>query len=336
MNRHPPPATDPSGEGLAARGESTGLAGRLPEPSRLWVRYRPRHWPGGEGLWVDLWRLGLGSRGRGSRGLPASLRAVDDVLYLPPVDESLRAERRRLAGDCAQGGVPVLVQEVAGSAPAEEGGGAPGTTIWDLLAALLAEDFRALRELPEGSDAVWPLVPGVTDAAELVEAGTTALAGAGLRAVQGVVVELPARDRRRLADRGGEELFERLFHGPPPSERDFSRRVAAAGLAPFVPRPLPAGPPRLTARRRVAGELRLAAELWRRLERSEARGHALLRAARWVDGEDVDLEALVAEDNLGVAEPVDELAGRAIAAHFTGDPSLVDELLAEYLAPRSD
>lgn len=307
-----------------------------PAPERLWIRYRPRRWPGAADPWTDWARATLGRPGRRGSALSAPpARPPSDVLYLAPVDPPQERQRRELAAACAAAGGSVLLQRRAG-----DGGGSgepmvearPGLTqLWDLLPAVLDPDRLELWELAPGAACVWPLVSGLTDGSDLVEQGLDRLRGAGVATVQPLVVELPAVARRRLAESGDAGAFDRLFHGPPPSERRFARQAAERGLACFVDRPLPAGPPRLALRRQCAGELRLAADLCYRLGRPEPESQKLLRAARWIDREDRDLAALAEAGNLEIVDWVDATGRGVIEDVVAGGRSrLVEALVAEY------
>jgi hypothetical protein len=180
-------------------------------------------------------------------------------------------------------------------------------------------------------------VPGLTDDPALWEEGCRRLAAAGARTAQALALALSPADRRRLAEgwgAGREDLFEALFHREPPPERAFARLAHRHGLAPFLARPLPRPPLLGAGNRRIGGALALAAELWSRLGRPVEPAQALYRAARWVDRTGYDLEALAREGNLAVLAPLDALAKSVVAGCVEGgEPPLVAELLAEYLAP---
>lgn len=183
--------------------------------------------------------------------------------------------------------------------------------------------------------AVWPLLPGITDEPDLWERACGRLAASGLGCLQAVVPAFGPGDRRRLAQGSREGAFEALFHRghrEPPLERDFARTAHRHGLAPFLPRPLPRTPWPRAENRRIAGLLALAAELWLRLGRPVERAQSLFRAARWLDATPYDVGALSREGNLAVVTALDPLARLAVAeAAGGGEPSLLAELLAEYL-----
>ncbi len=300
-----------------------------PTPARLWIRYRPRRWPGASDLWTD-WAAGtLGHPGRGIPELPVDLdRGLADVLYLPPVEPDLEPHRAELAAACVAAGTPVLLQRRAGL----DGESVDGATeVWDLLPALLDGDRPELWEVPPGAHCVWPLVAGLTEADEVVAAGLERLAAAGADVVQAITLELSAPAKRRLAEAGDSQRFDRLFHAPRPSERDFARQAAARGFGSFLDRPLGDGSPRLSLRRRCAGELRLAADLYYRLGRPESESQKLLRAARWIDREDHDLAALAEEHNLEIVDWIDATSRGVIEELVGGGRSrLVASLVDEY------
>lgn len=310
----------------------TTLESFRPAPERLWIRYRPRRWPGPADSWTDWARAALGGHRRSGSEVPTSLeRALADVVYLPPVEPELERDRGALAAACVATGTPVVLQRL----PGRDREPAPGATeLWDLLPVLLSPARDERWNVPRGALCVWPLVAGLTDGDERVERGLGRLRQAGASVVQAVVLELSAAAKRKLAETGDAGTFDRLFHAPPPSERDFARRAAAHGLGSFLERPLPSGPPRLALRRKCAGELRLAAELYRRLDRPEPESQKLLRAARWIDREDRDLMALAEEHNLEVVDWIDATSREVIQDLVAGGRSrLVEALVSEYRGP---
>jgi hypothetical protein len=313
-------------------------AAQLPEPGRFWVRYVPRSWETPERPWVNLAAGTLGDWGKGAKSRTADIAgladvALDDVLYLPPVPSRRSAARDELGRARLVGGTPVLIQLF----PSEETTVPPvsgAAFVFDLLETLLERDLGALRRLPSGAIAVWPLLPGLTDDPALWELGCRDLAAAGARCVQALTPVLEPADRRKLAERWGEEeTFDALFHHQPPSERDFARMAHRHGLEPFLSRPLPRPPVLGAGNRWIGGVLALAGELWLRLGRPVEQGQAFYRAARWVDRSSYDLEALAREGNLGVL-PLDA-ASREIVAECaeTGESDGLSRLLEEYVAP---
>lgn len=309
-------------------------AAQLAEPGRFWIRYVPRRWEEPERSWVNLAAGSLGDWGRRSAGIPDLSEAPDDdVLYLPPVPPRSVAARDELARSRLVRGAPVLVQLF----PGEETAVPPASGaafVFDLLHILLERDLEALRRLPSGATAVWPLLPGLTDDPGFWELGCRDLAAAGVRCVQALAPSLTPTDRRRLAERwGGEEAFDALFHGPIPAERDFARAAHRHGLEPFLSRPLPSPPAGHTGNRGIGGALALAGEVWLRLGRPVEQGQALYRAARWTDRSPYDLEALAREGNLAVL-PLDAMSREIVAeCAAAGESGTLATLLAEYVAP---
>lgn len=303
-----------------------------PTPDRLWIRHRPRHWPGAGGVWTDWAHRSLGRPGRSGGVLPDEPgRTFDDVVYLPPVPPELATARNDLAARWQEAGVPLVVQRQPGQTPEDS---SPEASVWDLLPALLSGGLEPLSDLPDSAGAVWPLVTGLTDGEKMVEEGLARLAESEVETVQPMVLELSSSARRQLARDADESTFDRIFHGSRPSARGFSSRAVAHGLSPFLPRPLPCGPRRLTVRRRCAGALRLAAELYHLLGRPEVDGQTLLRSARWIDREDHDLAALVAENNLSIVEWFDSTSRRLIEEVLQdGRSTLVAALEDEYTRP---
>lgn len=313
-----------------------------PEPANLWMRYAPRRWPAPDRFWLDPLRGALGRRPGewGTAAADAPLPRLegapfDDVLWLPPVAPDRAVERDRLAAVHLEHGTPVLLQVIAGDPP-PAGPAAEASVLHDLTAVLLAGDLDALTGLSAGGGAVWPLLRGRTDDPGLWREGCSALAAAGVTAVQSCVPRLGTRDRRRLAEGAAADVYHRLFHGPEPDERAFARVAAAAGLEIFLPRPLPREPAAGAGDRRLAAALYLVAELWSRLGRLPSQGQAFFRAARWCDESGYDLEALAREGNLGVVDAVDAESRRVLedAAAHGGTPALLEELLHDYLSDR--
>jgi hypothetical protein len=311
-----------AGEGLQFRRQRA-------EPTRFWVRFRPLLWPGSESPWLDLalGRLGGARHGASLEVSPARLDALDDLVYLPPVAVERRSERDRLAAVVLSRGLPVLVQLRPEESPPES----PALAVFDPLPSLLSSDLEALAAVPPGATVVWGLVAGITDDPDLCRRGLAQLARAGAARVLAMVPQLEPRQKRQLAG-SDEKVFARLFHGDPPSERMFARRVAEAGLARRFDRPeAPAGTPR-PGNRRVAGRLAQIAELWLALGRPEADAQELFRAARQIEGAGHDLAALARDGNLGVLNWLSAKARNQVEAVLSAEtPPLLAELEAEYL-----
>jgi hypothetical protein len=304
-------------------------AAQLPDPGHLWIRYRPRAWPGPPRPWTDLAAAGLGGVGRPSRGpLPELAEPLDDVVVLPPVRAEQSGERAELAARLAAAGTPVLVQTLPGEAEVPAG----AVAVYDLLEPLLSGDLDRLAALPRGAVAVWPLIAGLTDEARLWRLGCERLAAAGASVLQALALDLGAGDRRQLASRVGGRGYDQLFHAPAPAERDLARVAHQHGLRPFLDRPL-AGPPLgPAANRRLGGVLGLVAELWLRVGRPVGRGQAYYRAMRWLDRSPYDLPVLAREGNLGVLTWLDADSRRLVEEVLaTGGSRLLAELLAEYV-----
>jgi hypothetical protein len=315
------------GEPLTGGRRGGALAEQLPGPANLWIRHLPRGWPRQAFPWVNLARAGLAMR-RPATGPPPEAPPLEDLLWVPPVGPAEEPWRDRWVERGAAAGVPVLVQLL----PGQEAPRLAGVfAVYDLLDALLRGDLAALAGLPPGSTAVWPLVAGITSAPELVARGCERLAAAGVTAVQALALDLDPAARRELAARGGDAVFDRLFHAPPASERSFARAAHRHGLRPFAARPpLPGG--ERPDNRRLAEVLALAAELWLRSERPAGRGGELYRAARWVDRSPYDLARLWREGNLAVVSWLDGESRELVAeVCATGRCALLDALLAEYL-----
>ena len=318
------------------------LREHVAEPANLWIRHSFSRWPHSSGLlWCDLTTGGLPPTSSGPPPTPSEaadlVRSVSDVIYLPPLpatEEPLRSA----AIVAAAAGVPLLIQVAADfdlqarnfvvAGPAAEL--APNAVVVvDLLdglvrhAATLRSQFGERRQpsLPleprplAGANVVWPLVADWTDQPALLAPAMARLAAAGARRVVPRAMQLSARERRLLAERlqsTWPEAFDALFHGgeSPPDAAAFQRAAEAAGLQPRLPRPLPAPPlpPRLRRARELAGHL---IELG---DAADSEGPVYYRAARFLDRNEVDIDAAAREGNLGVLPWLEEPARVAVEA----------------------
>ncbi len=317
------------------------LREHVAEPANLWIRHSFSRWPSSSGkLWCDLTTGGLPPTTSGPPPTPSEaaglVRTVTDVVYVPPLPDTEEELRSGVAAAAADAGVPLLIQVAADydlqartfvvAGPAAE---LPpqAVVVVDLLdglvrhAAALRSQFRERRQpsLPfeprplAGASVVWPLVADWTDQAGLLESAMARLGAAGARRVVPRVMQLGARERRLLAERlqsTWPEAFDALFHGgeSPPDATAFQCAAEAAGLQPRLPRPLPAPPlpPRLRRARELAGHL---------IERGDAadsEGPVYYRAARFLDRNEVDIDAAAREGNLGVLPWLEEPARLAV------------------------
>jgi hypothetical protein len=303
-----------------------------PEPARHWIRFSPKRWPATGFPSLDLAeRRIIWPGGARDVPLPEPPLARLDLVYLPPVPRERRAERERWIVDYERQGGAALVQIDVEEAlePA-----ATGTRVVDLLAQLLVRDPAPLAALPGGVAAVLPLLPGLSPEAGAWRPWLAALAARGRRQVCGVAVELTPPDRRRLAELSGEAAWEAIFHGEAPSEREFARSAAHAGLEPFPLRPDVALAPRRRRNRELATRLAEAGDLWLRLRLPEADGQALLAAARHVEATALDLASLAREGNLGVVSWLSPLARELIADQAAGGRAeRFERLKGQYLTP---
>ena len=306
---------------------------QLPEPSRFWIAYSPRTWRCSSFLWTDIARLDLGGMQKptSGHGIPEMAgESLDDLFYLPPVDSELTAERDRMAANWVESGTGVLVQLRIGEICKVDG----VVKVFDLLEPLLSSETENLLSLPEGSVAVWPLIPGISDHPGRWEDGLPLLASAGVGCVQPVALDLSPVQRRRLAEGRDESVFDALFHGSKEggTEKDFARYAHRHGLKVFMDRPLVGAAARVRSNREIAAKLALAGELWLRMEKSVAVGQAYFRAARGAETTSLDLAALVREDNLKVINWLND-ASRELVEEWVHNGTLerVDSLMAEYV-----
>ncbi len=318
---------------MVKAGGRTRPVQQLPEPSRFWIAYSPRTWRCCSFLWTDVARLDLGGMQKptSGHGIPeVAGEALDDLFYLPPVDSELSAERDRMAASWVESGTGVLVQLRIGEVCKVDG----AVKVFDLLEPLLSSETEDLLSLPEGSVAVWPLIPGISDHPGRWEDGLPLLASAGVGCVQPVALDLSPVQRRRLAEGRHESVFDALFHGSKEggTEKDFARYAHRHQLKVFMERPLVGAAARVRSNREIAAKLALAGELWLRMEKSVAAGQAYFRAARGAETTSLDLAALVREDNLKVINWLND-ASRELVEEWVQHGTLgqLDTLMAEYV-----
>lgn len=278
---------------MTSQERTTALKRYRPEPGRWWTAQTPVSWPGAGGFWTHLAERALGNPGGGA--VPAIHRdAVQEVIYLPPVEPAQAAARGALVAELKTAGRPVLVQ----CQPQEPG---HQDAVLDLLSTLLNRDFALLDGLATAATrAVWPLIPGLTDDPRDWDRGLARLAAVGFETVVPMTVTLSPSQRRELAELTDDAGYQALFHGAAPDERAFAQVATAHGLGITPPRLPLASTPRREFCRQAATELAVVAELWLRLGRGEVAGQNLLRAARWMEDSDRDLRALAREGNLGI------------------------------------
>jgi hypothetical protein len=256
-----------------------------PEPSRGWIRYVPRRWPGAQEPWIDLSRGSLGAPDGGAGDLEAlAVVELDDTLYLPPVRDDLRAIRDRVATAHRDRGTPVVVQVL----PGEPGPEVPCLVVLDpLLPIAKGEPIEA--GVP---NLLWPLVPGRTAAIDLP---------GGIHHVLPVALDPSPPELRRLAETlpDPEEGWA-LFHRRPPTPAEALARLRELGIQPFLPRPLPDPPWPGRTNRFLAAGLAIVGELGHHFGAPASRSEAFLRAARFADQAEHDLGALARDGNLDV------------------------------------
>ena len=313
------------------------------EPANLWIRHSFSRWPpaGENDFWCDLATGGLRSPGAAAdaasvdaRDAVELLHSVADVVYVPPVAAGHGPLRSSLIEAAVGTGVPLLIQlpakDLLGTTPrgSNLADVALNTVVViDLLdtlvrgAATLRGDVKEERQpsLPfepspfQDATVVWPLVTGWTDQPGVLEQAMGRLAAAGARRTVPRTMRFDARERRLLAEHlqsTWPEAFDALFHGDdsPPDEAAFRTAAAAAGLEYRLPRPLPAPPlpPRLRLARELAGHL---------IELGDAAvtgGDACYRAARFLDRDEIDIEAAAREGNLGVLPWLEDPVRQAV------------------------
>jgi hypothetical protein len=300
-----------------------------PEVGRCWIRFVPTGWPATAAPWTALDRLGLGEPGIGFDLSAWVDRPLDGVAWLPPTPASLAEERAGLIRAHLDRGTPVLSQRLATDPPAP----APAVDVLDLLATVVGgEDVvAAAAGVGPGGVVLLPLVPGLAGDEPRWVAIAQAARAAGAAAVMPVVLDLEPVERRRLVEIAGEDLFEPIFHGSAPSEREVARVLVAQGVAIWPPRPLPQPPQRGAHNVRLAGYLIEAAEFGLRLGRPETWATACFTAARFLDATHYDVPALVRD---GVAWAIPELAAEPVrelvAGGIDGEPAGLVALRREW------
>ena len=328
---------------------SLTLREHVAEPANFWIRHSFSRWPAPDAdlLWCDLATGVLAPPT--AVPVPDALKAAElvrsalDVVYIPPLPVDRDVLRTGIVEAAAATGVPLLIQivgdlPVSESTVAEAFGQRPAapplnaTVVIDLLdclirrASVLRQEFRESRQpsLPlepaplQDATLVWPLVTGWTDQRGVMEPALAGCAAAGARRVVPRALELDASDRRLLAERlqsAWPEAFDAVFHGDEssPDTPAFRRTAEAAGLESRLPRPLPAPPlpPRLRLARELAGHL---------IERGDAAdvgGDAYYRAARFLDRDEIDIDAAGREGNLSVLPWLEEPVKQAVEQWLT-------------------
>ncbi len=325
------------------------LREHVAEPANFWIRHSFSHWPAPDEdrLSCDLATGVLAAPPPAP--VPDVSRAADlvcfatDVVYVPPLPVDQDVLRTRIVEAATAAGTPLLIQ-IVGDLPV--GGTTLAVPSWrgfrdlppnatvviDLLDSLicrpatLREELRENRQpsLPlmpaplQDATLVWPLVTGWTDQPGVLEPAMARFAAAGARRVLARTLELDARDRRLLAEHlqsAWPEAFDAVFHGDEssPDAPAFRRAAEAAGLESRLPRPLPAPP--LPPRLRLAREL--AGHLIERGDAADAGGDAYYRAARFLDRDEIDIEAAAREGNLGVLPWLEEPVRQAVEQWLT-------------------
>jgi hypothetical protein len=310
----------------------------VPEPLGLWIRAVPKRWPAPESPALDLAerRILWPAEEPGPAELPPAPSADRaDPCYVPPVPRALRSRRERWVLDLERtGGVAIvhLTWDEAGE-PA-----ATGSRWVDAFAFLLGAASSAdAASLPLEVPVAFPLLPGLSATPESWRPWLEAFAVAGRRLVAGLPVELTPLDRRRLADRAGEQHWEAIFHGDAADERQFVRLAAELGLETRVPRPRAPRTPRSQRNRDLATALAEAGHLVLRLGGSEAEGQALLASARHLEATPLDVPALAREGNLPVLSWLSPGAREMVAELVeSGRSQRLEGLLLDWRAPASD
>ncbi len=259
---------------------------------------------------------------------------MTDVVYVPPLAAKHGPFRSSIVEAAVETGVPLVIQLTADELLSTTACGlnhvdvaSNAVVVIDLLDTLVrkADTLRGVSredrqsslpfEPAPFSDAtvVWPLVAGWTDQPRVLEQAMARLAAAGTTRAVARTMHFDARQRRLLAEHlqsTWPEAFDALFHGDdaPPATSTFRTVAEAAGLESGLPRPLPAPP--LPARLRFVREL--AGHLIELGDAAVTGGDAYYRAARFLDRDEIDIEAAAREGNLGVLPWLEAPAKQAV------------------------
>jgi hypothetical protein len=202
--------------------------------------------------------------------------------------------------------VPILTHRIVGletapAASAPKVDGDDDLSVVDPLHQLLTGDLDRIN--PDGADcmALWPILPGLTDGAELMSEGLDRFAAAGLSVVLPVAPRVEPASARLLTECYGEELFAKLFHSGPVDLRPALQAVVRKGLS-FVPPRRESGA--RAFERRVAAEFAAIAELLLIHGESPAQAQEFFRVAAWLEETQHDVRAMAREGNLGLVPPL--------------------------------
>jgi hypothetical protein len=304
-----------------------------PEPARFWIRHAPRSWPGPEDWWIDIARAEPAKKElREAQPSLDAKQVFQDVVYVPPVEPGAGLLRQELLQRCSDLGVPALQQVLPGAPIAANA----GPLVVDLTESLLRRRLGDLA-VPRGAWTIWPLIPGLTDTADLCDEGLERLAKSGAVGVMPVAPTLTPSLRRRLAEFGSSRSYSRIFHTEETSGlAALAHRVAAKGLAIYPPRP-PLAHSRRAPNRALAAHFALLAEMWVVSGRPEGRAQVYFRTARRLDAEPLDVGELALRGGLSGITWIDDEGASEIRAISNGRSSrLLQELEDDYLGGDRD
>ena len=289
------------------------------EPASLWIRHAPTRWAGPEGWWLDLARVQLASPLlQDASDLSFESQTFQDLVYLPPVRPEGEPARKKVIERCIADEIPMLAQLRLGDGAPEAG----ATIVYDLTQQLLERRVEELSSLPEGAWAVWPLLPGLTDDEELIDAGLELLAGAGASGVHAMTPALSAGQRRLLSSFAPASSYAEIFRLDAPSTALFAKRAALLGLGVCIDRP-PLGGAWRVPNRELAGHFATLGELCLRTGQAEGRAQEFFRAARWLGREKADLIEFAKRGNLRTVEWLGVECKEEVRRLAAGMPSLL-------------
>ncbi len=242
--------------------------------------------------------------------------------YIPMVNPELHSRRNQVEEELNARGVATLCQRT----PDEDQSAFP--SVVDLCALVLDPKASLPSALP-GSWALWPLVSGVRNQPEDWTEWACHLAELGVEVLQPIALDPSPKIRRSLVDAWGEEYFEPIFHGEPPSERAFSAVVSGWGLRPFASRPLQTT---RVGEGALVEALLLAGEYAHRLDEGATRVQGFLRAARWTEESKYEVTALVRDRQIQAIPWVEE-ESRTLMEEWVqgGESEILAELESRYL-----
>jgi len=300
-----------AGRLLPYGGEAGEQAFRFDPVARRFVRRRPESAVTVGPARTEPWRAAAAR-------LPAG-----PVLVGPgSVAEAVRGAQRAAAEGALAAGRAVFLLDPQPEGMPESSAGLTVLSTFSPGGPCAFPSLRAARSRDAPSGVLFPLIPGWTAEAEVLEALLCEAEREGARSATPIVPDADGESRRSILDARSassapspEDFFDRIHHQDWPAKmpellRRARARCAVHGLAVLPPRP--------SGRREPAGNAAASARLEERAELDGLPEHreAVLRAAvRWIDECGRDLAAVAREGNFRKVFPFDgHVAAEAEAA----------------------